>query len=116
MADAQLDTTQKLPYSVGELDPSLNPTNPLPGDIVSVVSSDITALVVAPDAPGTALPNLVASGFLVSQGRIQAAVTITFTATRADGTAIGPPVVKTVDVTGAAGSTIAVAFGVPVPK
>lgn len=63
MANTQIGDTEKAPFTLVEMDAKSFPTQGLPTDVISVVSSDPTVLSIVLDAIPVA--GTVASGFVV---------------------------------------------------
>lgn len=112
MADNfQLGDSQKVSYSLTERDAKGHPVPADPTDVITVVSSDETAVTVVPDA--TPVSGTSASGFILAGDNLAVGVSITATLTPADGSA---PLsdVRLIDVVAGKPSTLSFGFGVPV--
>lgn len=93
-------------YLVNEIDVNGKNVVPDKGDIVTVVSSDETIVSLTPD--GVVAPGSLASGFATA---VKAgSVTLTATATKADGTALGTPKVINVDVVATSNGAVDITF------
>jgi hypothetical protein len=113
MANFQLGDTEKVSYALTVLDADSNPANLLPGDTVSVFSSDTTSATIVPDSVPAA--GSVASGFVVGGKKVQVGVSITAAITHADGS-LGLSVVDLIDIVGGTASSISLGFGAPVAQ
>jgi hypothetical protein len=109
----QLGDTEKVPYSLIELDADSNPATPEPGDTITIVSSDTASLAVVPDP--TPAAGTVASGFLVGGSKLQTGVTVTATVSHADGSP-SLSVVDTIDIVGGKASSLSLGLGAPVAQ
>lgn len=112
MANFQLGDTEKVAFSIIELDADSNPATPEPGDVITVVSSDTASLTVVIDT--TPASGTQASGFLVGGTKVQTGVTATATVTHADGTSLS--VTDTLDIVGGKASSLSFALGAPIPQ
>ncbi len=113
MANFQLGDTEKVQYSLTELDADSNPATANPTDVITVVSSAPASASIVPDA--TPLPGTVASGFIVGGKALATGVQITATVTHADGTAL-PPITDLIDVVGGTASSLSLGLGAPVAQ
>ena len=113
--NTQLGDTEKMPYTVMELDADSNPVPPQPGDTLAVVSSDTASATLLPDAAPT-VAGALGTGFIVGGSKVQLGVQVTFTALRAGGTPIGSPLVANIDIVGGNASSVSVSFGTPVAQ
>src|ERR1035438_9525079 len=86
MPNTQLGDTEKVAYTLTELDADSNPASSSPGDVVTVVSSAPASITVVPDA--TPVAGSVASGFLVGGKTLAVGVTVTATVTHANGNSL----------------------------
>jgi hypothetical protein len=112
MANFQLGDTEKVQYSLTELDADSNPASAQPGDVVTVVSADPASLTVVPDA--TPVAGSVASGFLVGGAKLATGLAVTATVTHADGTTLS--VVDLIDIVGGKASSLSLGLGAPVAQ
>jgi len=113
MADNfQLGDSQKVQFSLTELDAAGNPAVPSPGDTVTVVSADVDSLTVVMDpAP---IAGTVASGFLVAGKKLQVGVAVTATVTHTDGTTI--TATDLLDIVAGAPASLSFGLGAPIPQ
>jgi hypothetical protein len=112
VANFQLGDTQKVPFALSALDADGNPTTITTGDTVSVTSSDeASAKVVSDPTPTT---GSLASGFIVG-GKKLGTVTITASATKADGT-VDITVQDVIDIVPGTASSLSLGLGVPVAQ
>jgi hypothetical protein len=107
-----LGDTQKVPYSLTELDADTNPTAGDPSDTVTIVSADTDSATIVPDA--TPAPGTVASGFIVGGKKLQTGVAITATVTRKDGSVL--TATDLIDIVPGAASSISLGLGAPVSQ
>lgn len=115
MANTQLGDSQKIPYSYFLNDKDSNLVPLAAGQTVSVVSSDTASATVVPDA--TPAAGSTASGFILGGAKLQAGVTVTFSALDVDGTTkLVDDVVDTFDVVVGKAVTAAVTLGTPVDQ
>lgn len=98
MANFQLGTDQKVPYTIVELDATGSPVAPKPENAVEVTSSDSNSATAVADVSPT--PGTSGSGFVVAGSKIQPDVVITATITYLDGSKLSAT--QTVDVVPAA--------------
>jgi len=112
MPNPQLGDTEKVPYSLTELDGASNPASPSPGDVISITSSDTASATVVPDA--TPVAGSIASGFIVGGKKLQVGVILTATVTHTDGTKLS--VTDTIDIVGGVASSLSLGLGAPVSQ
>lgn len=112
MPNFQLGDTERVAYTLTELDADSNPATADPSDVVSVISSDTKSITVVPDA--TPVAGSVASGFLVGGRLVQTSVNITATVTHTDGTTLS--VSDLIDVVGGKASSLSLGLGAPVSQ
>lgn len=107
--NAQINPTQKIPYTVTEVDASGNTVTPKSGDACTLVSSDTASVTVAPDI------SQFAGGFLKAGSKLQTGVTVTATITHADNST---PFVATTQIDVVAGPAVgdAISLGTPIPQ
>jgi hypothetical protein len=110
-ANPQLGDSEKVPFTLIELDAASFPATPNTGDVASVTSASPSITVVMDATP---VAGTVASGFLVG-GTPAPGVVITAQVTHADGTVLGP-ITDTIDVVGGTASSLSIGLGAPVPK
>lgn len=115
MANFQLGDSEKVAYSLVELDAKSVAVPGLPTDVVSVTSDNTNLATVVPDATPT--PGSVASGFIVGGTPVAGqpnTVNITATVTHADGTSLS--VSDAIDIVGGAANSISLGLGAPVAQ
>jgi hypothetical protein len=112
MAAFQLGDTEKVAYSLIELDADSNPASPQAGDTITIATSDPASLTSVPDVVPVA--GSVASGFLLGGKKLQVGVTVTATVTHADGTSL--TVTDAIDIVGGQASSLSLGLGAPVAQ
>ena len=112
MPNFQINDSQKAAYSVTEFDSNGSPVAALPGDVITVISSNTAALTVVPDATPTAGAN--ASGFIVTGTTPANNVGVTATLSHSDGTSLTTTMF--VDVVAGPANTLVLKFSAPVAK
>ncbi len=112
MPNFQLGDTEKVAYTLTELDADQNPANAQPGDVLTVTSSDTDSITVVPD--DTPVAGSVASGFLLGGRKLQTGVQVTATVTHTDGTSL--TVTDLIDVVAGAATTLSLGLGAPVSQ
>jgi hypothetical protein len=112
MPNFQLGDTEKVAYSLTELDADSNPTQGVPTDVITVVSDSLGSATVVQDA--TPAPGTVASGFIVGGKTLKTGVNVTWTVTHADGTKL--TTTDVFDIVGGAASSLSVGLGAPVAQ
>ena len=113
MANFQLGDTEKVQYSLTALDADSNPATLAPGDVISVTPSDTDSATVVPDA--TALAGTLGSGFILGGKKLQVGVTITASATKADGT-LDVTTTTLIDIVGGVATSLSLGLGAPVAQ
>jgi|SRR5579872_5029232 len=112
MTNFQLSDTHKVAYALTELDVDNNPASPLPGDVITIVSSDTAMLTVVPDA--VPAPGSVASGFLVA-GKKLGTVTVTANVSHPQ-LASSINLVDTIDIVSSVAVSLSLGLGAPVAQ
>lgn len=112
MANFPLGDTQKVAYSLTELDADNNPTDGVAGDVIAVTSSDTASATIVPDA--TPAVGTVGSGFIVGGSKLQTGVVVTASVTHADGTSF--LATDTIDIVAGAATQLAISLGAPVAQ
>lgn len=107
-----LGDTQKVPYSITEIDADKQPTQGVASDVISATSSDADSLTVVQDA--TPAAGTVASGFLVGGSKLQTGVVFTVTVTHADGTSL--TATDLIDIIPGAATSLSIGLGTPVAQ
>jgi len=113
MANFQLGDTEKVSYTLTALDADSNPAVLADGDTISVTSSDPASASVVADA--TPISGSLASGFIVGGKKIKTGVSITFSATKADGS-LDLTVVDLIDIVGGTATSLSVSLGSPIAQ
>lgn len=111
MANSQLGDTEKMPYTLVELDGASQPVAGLPTDAITVISDAPASAKVVPD--DTPVAGSSASGWILG-GVPKNGVTINATVTHADGSVLSAS--ATVDIVGGMASSLAFGFGAPVAQ
>lgn len=108
----QLGDTQKVAFSITELDADGNPTSGAAGDSITVSSSDTDSITVVMDE--TPIAGSQASGFLVGGKKVQEGVVVTAVVTHADGTSLSAADV--IDVIAGAAASLSIGLGAPISQ